>query len=563
MADIILSGTSLDVFGGPASVGVSVDYGQTGSRGSKMWVGAGDPTLTLSGQEILINDTYINTSSSDPYYGWMYQYIETPGNPTWQRQYQILQGLQGIQGLVGSFGGSSFEYTYTTATTDTDPTSGKLKFNNTDLSAATMLYISKVDYNSLSANGYLQTVDDSTSTIKGHFAIKKVLDDSVSAMFAITGLHTEHTGYLGIPISYLSGSTSIANNTDTIVNFARAGDTGDQGIQGTQGLQGRQGTQGIQGPQGVQGTQGIQGIQGVQGLQGVQGTQGIQGPQGTQGIQGNQGTQGIQGNQGTQGLQGLQGNQGLQGGGFDQLQGLQGLQGNAGTVQGTQGIQGLQGTQGLQGLQSNLQGPQGTQGIQGIQGLQGTQGLQGLQGPTNTTYTAPTIGSTSIPSGTTVTTITGLTLTSPTINGGTHVLGTSSSITDATVSWDTTYKNMQVGNGTSTLNFMPFSVNTTAKSANYQLTTGDANTIVQMNGAFVFQLDTSLAVLPIGTQITLLALTTGVTVALTANATVPTLLYTPGLKLRAANSVATLIKMSVSSASGTASTWLLTGDISA
>jgi hypothetical protein len=130
MADIILSGTSLDVFGGPASVGVSVDYGQTGSRGSKMWVGAGDPALTLSGQEILINDTYINTSSSDPYYGWMYQYIETPGNPTWQRQYQILQGLQGIQGLIGSFGGSSFEYTYTTETTDTDPTSGKLKFNN-------------------------------------------------------------------------------------------------------------------------------------------------------------------------------------------------------------------------------------------------------------------------------------------------------------------------------------------------------------------------------------------------------------------------------------------------
>jgi hypothetical protein len=232
------------------------------------------------------------------------------------------------------------------------------------------------------------------------------------------------------------------------------------------------------------------------------------------------------------------------------VQGLTGTQGPTGT-QGTQGIQGIQ------GLQSNLQGPQGTQGTQGLQGL------QGLQGPTNTTYTAPTIGSTSIPSGTTVTTISGLTLTSPTINGGTHVLGTSSSITDATVSWDTTYKNIQVGNGTSTLNFMPFSVNTTAKSANYQLTTGDANTIVQMNGAFVFQLDTSLAVLPIGTQITLLALTTGVTVALTANATVPTLLYTPGLKLRAANSVATLIKMSASSASGTASTWLLTGDISA
>lgn len=294
------------------------------------------------------------------------------------------------------------------------------------------------------------------------------------------------------------------------------------------------------GSQGTVGNQGIQGRQGTQGLQGTQGTQGLQGLQGTQGIQG---VQGLQGNQGIQGIQGIQGVEGIQGFGYEQLQGTTG-------TTGTQGTQGVQGTQGIQGNQ-------------GIQGTQGIQGLQGIQGPTNTTYTAPTIGSTSIPSGTTVTTIAGLTLTSAISNQPTLTLDTTSSISDARLSWDTTYKNMQVGNGTSTLNFMPFSVNTTAKTANYQLVTGDANTIVQMNGAFTFQLDTSLSVLPIGTQITLLALTAGVTVSLTANATVPTLLYTPGLKLRAANSVATLIKMSASSASGTASTWLLTGDISA
>lgn len=106
-------------------------------------------------------------------------------------------------------------------------------------------------------------------------------------------------------------------------------------------------------------------------------------------------------------------------------------------------------------------------------------------------------------------------------------------------------------------------VNATAKTTNYQLTTADANTIVQMNGAFAFQVDTSLAVLPLGTTITLVAQTTGVTVATTANATVPTVNATPGLKLRAAWSTATLIKMSAASASGTASTWLLTGDLTA
>jgi hypothetical protein len=106
-------------------------------------------------------------------------------------------------------------------------------------------------------------------------------------------------------------------------------------------------------------------------------------------------------------------------------------------------------------------------------------------------------------------------------------------------------------------------INTTAKTSAYQLTTADANTVIQMNGAFAFQIDTSLAVLPLGTNITLVAQTAGVTIATTANSTVPTINATPGLKLRTAWSTATLIKMSASSASGTASTWLLTGDLTA
>lgn len=106
-------------------------------------------------------------------------------------------------------------------------------------------------------------------------------------------------------------------------------------------------------------------------------------------------------------------------------------------------------------------------------------------------------------------------------------------------------------------------VNATAKTAAYQLTTADANTIIQMNGAFNFTVDTSLAVLPLGTTITLVAQTAGVAVATTATATVPTINATPGLKLRTAWSTASLIKMSAASASGTASTWLLTGDLTA
>jgi hypothetical protein len=54
----------------------------------------------------------------------------------------------------------------------------------------------------------------------------------------------------------------------------------------------------------------------------------------------------------------------------------------------------------------------------------------GLEWSTDSSYSAPTIGSTSIPSGATVTTIAGLTLTSPTINSATLTTPTISTITN-------------------------------------------------------------------------------------------------------------------------------------
>jgi cytoskeletal protein CcmA (bactofilin family) len=104
-------------------------------------------------------------------------------------------------------------------------------------------------------------------------------------------------------------------------------------------------------------------------------------------------------------------------------------------------------------------------------------------------------------------------------------------------------------------------VQTTAKTSAYQLTTADASNIVQMNGAFAFNINSTLSSLPLGTQITLVAQTTGVTVAANGSAPVPTINATPGLKLRAAWSTATLIKMTAAATSGSASTWLLTGDL--
>jgi hypothetical protein len=144
-------------------------------------------------------------------------------------------------------------------------------------------------------------------------------------------------------------------------------------------------------------------------------------------------------------------------------------------------------------------------------------------------------------------TLTNKTLTSPVIT-----LNTTSSTTDARIAWDTTNKQIQVGNGTSLLNFQPFNVNINAKTAAYTFGLSDANTLVQMNGAFAFTVPlNSTVAYPTGTQIHLIALTTGVTVSFTGGITS---YATPGAKIRAAGSMATLIKLDTN-------TWVLAGDL--
>jgi hypothetical protein len=74
MADIVLQTVDLDVFGGPSSLQVEVDFGQTGQRGSRIFAGFLGPTIDLVGEEVLRYDWYINNTT-----GRMFQYTIQPG----------------------------------------------------------------------------------------------------------------------------------------------------------------------------------------------------------------------------------------------------------------------------------------------------------------------------------------------------------------------------------------------------------------------------------------------------------------------------------------------------
>ena len=148
-------------------------------------------------------------------------------------------GYSGSKGADGNFGGAAFNYYYSKSAIDTipgpGPGAGYIAFGNVSFSSTSIMRISYIDKSAVSVESFLQTVDDSTSAIKGHFSVTDKNNSDVYAIFAITGLHSEHTDHFDIPVAHITGETSFDDLTEVIVTFARTGDVGDQGPPGYTG----------------------------------------------------------------------------------------------------------------------------------------------------------------------------------------------------------------------------------------------------------------------------------------------------------------------------------------
>ena len=125
-----------------------------------------------------------------------------------QGQEQGIQGNTGTQGTEGNFGGATFHYQFST---DVDPANDtgtcNLNFNNSNIQSAGIINIDDSDDNGDDIQYFLRTIDDSTSTIKGHFRISNKTDASDFAIFTISSI-VEETGIFKVNCSYVSGPTS-------------------------------------------------------------------------------------------------------------------------------------------------------------------------------------------------------------------------------------------------------------------------------------------------------------------------------------------------------------------
>lgn len=120
-------------------------------------------------------------------------------------------------------------YRWSTTTTDTDPGSGKLGFNNATLASATTLFISETDAASGPMANVLTLWDDSTSTVKGTLFVYKVGQLSTYCVFTVSGTITDAGAYAKFTVAHAASNGTFAADDQLSVLFVPKGDVGDPG----------------------------------------------------------------------------------------------------------------------------------------------------------------------------------------------------------------------------------------------------------------------------------------------------------------------------------------------
>ena len=209
-----------------------------------------------------------------------------------------ISGPTGPGGPAGS-AAIAFDYLFDgTSNADTKPGIGYFRLNTATQNAAGILTIDVQDISSNDTTPLLDSLDDSSSTIKGQLRLTKRTDTSKWLVFNLT-LVTLHTGFRSLILSIVAYSSTdpFVNADEIVIDFSRTGDQGVTGPTGSMGVDGASGYSGV-GTSGYSGKSGFSGGFGPTGPTGI----GVTGPTGGSGPTGPTGT-GSTGPTGPQGVE--------------------------------------------------------------------------------------------------------------------------------------------------------------------------------------------------------------------------------------------------------------------
>lgn len=130
--------------------------------------------------------------------------------------------LIGLTGPVGPTG-SGYDYIWDAGTSAADPGAGKVRANNADLTLVTAFYVNNSDHHTNSQTGWLDALDDSTSTVKGFFQITNPTTGSTHT-YSISSV--AGSSYRTVTVAHVSGGGTLAAADAVTLSNVRNGDAG-------------------------------------------------------------------------------------------------------------------------------------------------------------------------------------------------------------------------------------------------------------------------------------------------------------------------------------------------
>ena len=181
-------------------------------------------------------------------------------------------GPTGPSGSSTGFGGDTVKYRFSTTTTDSDPSSGNLRYNHGTVASVTQLYIDDENIDSVDVTAWINSLDDvGASDNKGRIRIFKLVDSTKFAHFKINAANTSASGYTKINVTHIASNSTFSNADEIGISFIQASESSVAGPTGPTGPTGPAGPTGSTGPAGPNGPTGPAGPTGSTGPTGPTG----------------------------------------------------------------------------------------------------------------------------------------------------------------------------------------------------------------------------------------------------------------------------------------------------
>ena len=129
-------------------------------------------------------------------------------------------------------------FNFNTATTDSDKDAGDCWFNNATPASVTVIYFDNADRNANTVSAWLDTFDDSTSSVKGTLVGTPAASPAGKLIYNVTGSVTDGTGYRKVAVTHVAGTTLPSNDAHIAWTFSRTGNDGQDGENGAVAIEG-------------------------------------------------------------------------------------------------------------------------------------------------------------------------------------------------------------------------------------------------------------------------------------------------------------------------------------